>query len=79
MDTPETTSETPERSCASCGHAMERHQDWCLECGTAAPGRLAGARPGWRAVGTTLALTLVLVGGAGAASYAALSSDANRE
>lgn len=79
METPETTSETPERACASCGNAMERHQDWCLECGTAAPGRLAGARPGWRAVGTTLALTLVLVGGAGAASYAALSSDANRE
>lgn len=58
---------------------MERHQDWCLECGEAVSGRLAGARPGWRAVGTTLALTLVLVGGAGAASYAALSSDANRE
>ena len=58
---------------------MERHQDWCLECGTAAPGRLGGVRPGWRAVTTTLALTLVLVGGAGAASYAALSSDANRE
>jgi len=58
---------------------MQRHQDWCLECGTAAPGRLGGARPGWRAVTTTLALTLVLVGGAGAASYAALSSYANRE
>lgn len=58
---------------------MEHRQDWCLECGTAAPGRLSAARPGWRAVGTTLALTLVLVGGAGAASYAALSSDANQE
>jgi len=58
---------------------MEGHQDWCLECGTAAPGRLGGLRPGWRAVTTTLALTLALVGGAGAASYAALSSDANRE
>jgi hypothetical protein len=58
---------------------MEHHQDWCLECGTAAPGRLGGVRPGWRAATTTLALTLVLVGGAGAASYAALSSDANRE
>lgn len=53
-------------------------QDWCLECGTAAPGRL-GARPGWRAVATTLALTLVLVGGAVAASYAALSSESTRE
>ncbi len=58
---------------------MQRHQDWCLECGTAATGRLGGLRPGWRVATTTLALTLVLVGGAGAASYAALSSDANRE
>lgn len=79
MDTQEPTSEAPGRLCANCGHGMQAEQDWCLECGTAAPGRLGGARPGWRAVSTTLALTLVLVGGAGAASYAALSSDANRE
>ena len=77
---PESPAESPDvPACASCGAGMERHQDWCLECGTAAPGRLGGARPGWRAVATTLGLTLVLVGGAGAASYAALSSDANRE
>jgi hypothetical protein len=79
MDPAETTPTADERSCPACGSGMERHQDWCLECGTAAPGRLGGLRPGWRAVSTTLALTLVLVGGAGAASYAALSSDANRE
>ncbi len=79
MGTPETTPDTPVRLCANCRGGMQRHQDWCLECGTAAPGRLGGVRPGWRAVTTTLALTLVLVGGAGAASYAALSSDANRE
>ncbi len=79
METTSPTPDTPARSCATCGSAMERHQDWCLECGTAAPGRLGAARPGWRAVSTTLALTLVLVGGAGAASYAALSSDATRE
>ncbi len=80
MDTTDdTTPAAPARSCGNCGSGMERHQDWCLECGTAAPGRLGGLRPGWRAVSTTLALTLVLVGGAGAASYAALSSDANRE
>lgn len=81
--TPETAapeaSPAPARTCANCGGGMERHQDWCLECGTAAPGRLGALRPGWRAVTTTLALTLVLVGGAGAASYAALSSDANRD
>lgn len=79
MDMPETTADAPTRTCATCEAPLERQQDWCLECGNAAPGRLAGARPGWRAVITTLALTLVLVGGAGAASYAALSSDANRE
>lgn len=77
---PEAPADAPEtRACASCGAGMERHQDWCLACGTAAPGSLGGPRPGWRAVATTLGLTLVLVGGAGAASYAALSSDANRE
>lgn len=70
--------DAPDRTCPTCGSGMAREQDWCLECGTAAPGRLGGLRPGWRAVGTTLALTLVLVGGAGAASYAALSSDADR-
>ncbi len=66
-----------EPACATCAAPMAAGQDWCLECGTAAPGRL-GRRPGWRAVGSTLALTLLLVGGAGAASYAALSSDATR-
>lgn len=79
MSSPDTTSDPPARPCSNCGAGMERHQDWCLECGTAAPGRLGGLRPGWRAVTTTLGLTLVLVAGAGAASYAALSSDANRE
>ncbi len=57
---------------------MERGQDWCLECGTAAPGRL-GARPGMRAAATVVGLTLALVGGAVAASYAALSTDAQQE
>ncbi len=80
MTEPEMTPDAaPDRLCANCGSGMQAGQDWCLECGTAAPGRLGGLRPGWRAVSTTLALTLVLVGGAGAASYAALSSDANRE
>jgi hypothetical protein len=79
VDTTQTTPDATVRLCSNCRAGMERHQDWCLECGTAAAGRLGGLRPGWRAVTTTLALTLVLVGGAGAASYAALSSDANRE
>jgi hypothetical protein len=53
---------------------MAPGQDWCLDCGSAAPGRLGG-RPGWRAALTIAALTVMLAGGAVAASYAALSSD----
>ena len=79
MNVSDASLDAPARQCANCAAVMDGHQDWCLECGIAAPGRLGGLRPGWRAVTTTLALTLVLVGGAGAASYAALSSDANRE
>jgi hypothetical protein len=79
---PETPGETPQgqpagdpavRACTSCGAAMEPGQDWCLQCGAAA-GRL-GERPGWRSAMTVLGLTLVLVAGAVAASFAALSDD----
>src|SRR5919198_282730 len=66
------------RTCGACGAEMAPGQDWCLACGTAAPGRL-GARPGWRAASTVTGLTAVLVAGAVAASYAALKSDAGRE
>jgi hypothetical protein len=62
------------RTCASCGSPMEPDQDWCLNCGTAASGSL-GERPGWRAASTVIALTLALVLGAIAASYAAITSD----
>jgi hypothetical protein len=67
----------PQVACEVCGGALQRGQDWCLECGTAAPGRL-GARPGWRAAFTIVGLTLLLVCGAVLASYAALTSDAER-
>lgn len=68
----------PDFACATCGAAMRHDQDWCLECGTAAPGRL-GARPGWRAAFTMVGLTLLLVCAALVASYAALTSDAQRQ
>jgi hypothetical protein len=62
------------RTCASCGSPMESDQDWCLNCGAAASGSL-GQRPGWRAASTVIGLTLVLVLGAIAASYAAITGD----
>ena len=67
----------PEYACEVCGAAMERGQDWCLECGTAAPGRL-GARAGWRAAFTVVGLTTLLLLCAVVAAYAALTSDAER-
>jgi hypothetical protein len=57
---------------------MALGQDWCLECGTAAPGRL-GRRPGMRAAATVAGLTLALVAGAVTAGYAAITGDAGRE
>ena len=67
----------PDFACEVCGAAMERGQDWCLECGTAAPGRL-GARPGWRAAFTVVGLTTLLLLCAVVAAYAALTGDAER-
>ncbi len=67
----------PDFACEACGAGMESGQDWCLECGTAARGRL-GAKGGWRAAFTIVALVLLLVGGAGVAGYAALTTDAEK-
>lgn len=61
-------------TCSSCGAEMAPEQDWCLNCGAAASGRL-DEKPGRRAFTTIAALTLVLVLGAVVASYAALSTD----
>jgi hypothetical protein len=62
-------------TCASCHAEMAPEQDWCLNCGAAAASGRLGEKPGWRAFSTIAALTIVLVLGAAAASYAALSSD----
>ncbi len=67
----------PDFACEACGAAMARGQDWCLECGSAAPGRL-GARPGWRAAFTVVGLTSLLLVCGVVAAYAALTSDAQR-
>ncbi len=69
------STDAPDQVCPTCGAGMAAGQDWCLECGSAAPGRL-GARPGWRAVGTITGLTAVLVAGAAAAGYAAITDPA---
>jgi hypothetical protein len=66
------------RTCEQCGAGLAPGQDWCLECGTAAPGRL-GRRPGMRAATTVVGLTLALVAGAVTAGYAAISGDAGRQ
>lgn len=62
------------RACPRCQSPLETGQDWCLQCGEARPGRLA-ALPGKRAAATVMALTALIVGGAVAASYAALNDD----
>jgi hypothetical protein len=74
----ERTPEAPARTCENCGAGLLDGQDWCLECGTAAPGRL-GRRPGMRAATTVVGLTLALVAGAVTAGYAAINGDAGRD
>src|SRR4051794_35098235 len=59
-------------ACPKCQAPVEPGQDWCLNCGEAQPSRRVSL-PGKRAAATVLALTTVLVGGAVAASYAALT------
>lgn len=68
----------PDFACPSCGAGMDAGQDWCLECGSAAPGRL-GTRPGWRAALIVTSVTVVLVLGAIVAAYAAMTTDATRD
>jgi hypothetical protein len=75
---PAAPAPSPARACPSCGAAMEAEQDWCLTCGSAAPGRL-GRRPGWRSAFTVAAATLLVLAGAVVAAYAAMAGDAARE
>jgi hypothetical protein len=54
---------------------MAGAQDWCLQCGAGAPGSLDADAPGWRSAAAILAVTGILVLGAGAAAYAALTKE----
>jgi hypothetical protein len=60
-----------EQSCAKCGAAMVDGQDWCLQCGAGGPGSLD--TPGWRSTAAIIGVVAILVLGAAAAGYAALS------
>jgi hypothetical protein len=64
------------RSCERCGTAMAAGQDWCLQCGAGAPGSLG--TPGWRSAAAILGVVAVLVLGAAAAAFAALSKGAGK-
>lgn len=67
----------PDFACETCAGAMRADQDWCLECGAAAPGRLGG-KPGWRGAFIVVAAVLLLVSGATLAGYAALTTKSER-
>ena len=58
---------------------MDGAQDWCLQCGAGAPGSLDGGGPSWRSAATILAATTILVLGAAAAAYAALSKESTHK
>jgi hypothetical protein len=67
----------PGPACANCSAPLAVGQHWCLECGTAVPGRLRAA-PGLRSSLGVVGVTLLLVVGAVAAVYAAASSDSKQ-
>ncbi|HEU4977783.1 MAG TPA: hypothetical protein VFT42_02710 [Solirubrobacteraceae bacterium] len=75
---PPAPATAPARTCEACGAGLAAGQEWCLECGTAAPAA-AAAPPGRRAFATVSSLTVLLLAGAAVASYAAVSGDAGRQ
>jgi hypothetical protein len=50
---------------------MDGAQDWCLQCGTGAPGSLSTPAPSWRSAAVVLGVSAILVAGAATAAYAA--------
>jgi hypothetical protein len=65
--------ESRARACSSCGAPLADGQDWCLQCGTGAPDSLRSRTPTWRSVAAVATAIAILVAGATAAAYAALS------
>jgi hypothetical protein len=59
--------------CAKCGAPLAPGQDWCLQCGAGAPGSVGSHA--WRPWAIALGTTAVLLLGAAAAAYAALSTE----
>jgi hypothetical protein len=75
--TPQSAPVAPaERNCKRCGGALASGQDWCLQCGAGAPGSLGA--PSWRSGATILLVVAVLVLGAAAAAFAALSKGSSK-
>lgn len=65
-------------ACPSCGAGHREEQEWCLSCGARLySGAVRG--PGLRSAAAVVGLTVLLAGGASAASYAALQDDASRD
>lgn len=59
------------QACPKCSAQLAPGQDWCLQCGTGAPGSVGTG--GGRTLAAVLVTTVVLLLGAAAAGYAALS------
>jgi hypothetical protein len=57
---------------------MSPGQDWCLQCGAAAPGSLGAASPSWRSGAGILIAAAILALAAAAAGYAALNKGNGR-
>jgi hypothetical protein len=76
---PESTPAVSQPTCANCGAPMDSTQGWCLQCGAGTPGSLDGGGPSWRSAATILAATAILVLGAAAAAYAALSKESTHK
>jgi len=68
--------ERGEHRCRNCRAEMAPGQDWCLQCGAGAPGSLGSSS--WRWAAAIMGVVAILVLGAAAAGYAALTAHRSR-